>query len=139
MSARKYSPLVVSLVLALGFVVNYIDRGNVAVAGPLIRSEFGVSPTKLGFLFSSFFLAYACMQVPAGFLVDRFNLKWLYAGAFVLWSLSNAAVALAGSFTTLLILRLVLSAGESISLPAAILLLIASRSSNVGKSAISPK
>lgn len=118
MSARKISPLVVSLVLALGFVVNYIDRGNVAVAGPLIRTEFGVSPTQLGFLFSSFFLAYAIMQVPAGFLVDRFNLKWLYAGAFLLWSLANAAVALAGSFTVLLILRLVLSAGESISLPA---------------------
>jgi MFS family permease len=117
-SARKNSALVVSLVLALGFVVNYIDRGNVAVAGPLIGCEFGISPAQLGLLFSSFFLAYACMQVPAGFLVDRFNLKWLYAGAFVLWSASNAAVALAGSFTAVLILRLILSAGESISLPA---------------------
>jgi MFS family permease len=115
---RKASALGVSLVLALGFVVNYIDRGNVAVAGPLLRAEFGVSPAQLGLLFSSFFLAYACMQVPAGFLVDRFHLKWLYAGAFVLWSASNAAVALAGSFTGVLILRLILSAGESISLPA---------------------
>jgi MFS family permease len=118
MPGRKKPALLVSLVLALGFVVNYIDRGNVAVAAPLLQKDFGIGPAQLGLLFSLFFLAYALMQVPAGFLVDRLNLKWLYAAAFLLWSLSNAAVALAGSFFTLLVLRLVLSVGESISLPA---------------------
>ena len=118
MPGRKKPALRVSLVLALGFVVNYIDRGNVAVAAPLLQKDFGIGPAQLGLLFSSFFLAYALMQVPAGFLVDRLNLKWLYAAAFLLWSLSNAAVALASSFSALLVLRLVLSVGESISLPA---------------------
>jgi MFS family permease len=118
MPGRKKPALLVSLVLALGFVVNYVDRGNVAVAAPLLQKDFGIGPAQLGLLFSSFFLAYALMQVPAGFLVDRLNLKWLYTAGFLLWSLSNAAVALAGSFFSLLILRLVLSVGESISLPA---------------------
>jgi MFS family permease len=76
----------------MGFVVNYIDRGNTAVAGPRIAREFDVSPARMGLLYPSFFLAYAVMQVPAGLLVDRFNLKWLYAAAFVIWSLSNAAL-----------------------------------------------
>jgi MFS family permease len=118
MKAPRKSVWVVSLILALGFVVNYIDRANLSVAAPLIRREFGFDATQLGFLFSSFFASYALMQVPAGFLVDRFSLKWLYAGAFVLWSLSNAAVALAGGFLSIMLLRILLSVGESISLPA---------------------
>jgi MFS family permease len=118
MALPRKSVLVVSFVLALGFVVNYIDRGNVSVAAPVIQREFHLNPTQLGLLFSAFFLSYAVMQVPAGFLVERFNLKWLYASAFLWWSLANAAVALATGFTSLLILRMLLSIGEAISLPA---------------------
>jgi MFS family permease len=108
----------VSLVLALGFAINYIDRGNVSVAAPLIQRDFGLDPVQLGELFSVFFAAYALMQLPAGILVDRLNLKWLYVAAFVLWSGATAATALAGSFLSLLLLRTLLSVGESISLPA---------------------
>jgi len=115
---RRKSVWVVSLILAFGFLVNYIDRGNISVAAPLIQSEFNFNPTRLGFLFSAFFLSYALMQIPAGFLVDRFKLKWLYAVAFVWWSVANAGIALAGGFMSLLVLRVLLSAGEAISLPA---------------------
>jgi MFS family permease len=118
MALRRKSVWVVSFVLALGFVVNYVDRGNVSVAAPVIQREFHLNPTQLGLLFSAFFLSYAVMQVPAGFLVERFNLKWLYAAAFLWWSLANAGVALAVGFTSLLILRMLLSVGEAISLPA---------------------
>lgn len=114
----KESVWIISLVLAAGFVVNYIDRGNISVAAPLIQAEFGLSPVQLGLLFSAFFVAYAFCQVPAGFLVERLNLRNLYAGAFVLWSLTNAAVVFAGSFFSLVLLRVLLSVGESISLPA---------------------
>ena len=108
----------VGLVLALGFMINYIDRGNLSVAAPLLQGEFDLNPTHLGFLFSSFFVSYALMQIPAGLLVDRLNLKWVYAAAFVVWSLSNAAVAFAGSFLSIVVLRILLSVGESVSLPA---------------------
>jgi MFS family permease len=118
MALSRKSVWVVSFVLALGFVVNYVDRGNVSVAAPVIQREFHLNPTQLGLLFSAFFLSYAIMQVPAGFLVERFNLKWLYAAAFLWWSLANAAVALAVGFTSLLVLRMLLSVGEAISLPA---------------------
>lgn len=118
MNSRRSSVWVISLVLALGFVVNYIDRGNISVAAPLMQSEFGWSAARLGVLFSAFFLSYAIMQVPGGFLVDRFELKWLYALAFIWWSASNAAIAFAGGFLSILTLRVLLSMGESISLPA---------------------
>jgi|KBSMisStandDraft_5_1062788.scaffolds.fasta_scaffold103770_1 MFS family permease len=118
MTADKKRVWAVSVVLGLGMVVNYIDRGNVAVAAPLIQKEFGLDPVQLGVLFSAFFAAYALLQVPAGWLVDRFNVKWLYAAAFVIWSGSTAATALAGSFLSVLVFRILLSIGESISLPA---------------------
>ena len=118
MAAPKSSVWLISLVLALGFIVNYIDRGNISVAAPLLETDLRMNPTQLGILFSAFFLSYAVMQVPSGFLVDHFNLKWLYAAAFVWWCLANAGVAFAGSFTAILILRVLLSVGESISLPA---------------------
>ena len=118
LGSKRRSVVLVSLILASGFVINYIDRGNISVVAPLLQREFNFNPTRLGILFSSFVLSYALMQIPAGYLVDRLNLKWLYAGAFVWWSLSNAAIAFAVGFRSLLILRMLLSIGESISLPA---------------------
>lgn len=126
MTVRHRSVWVVSIVLSLGLVVNYIDRGNISVAAPLISQEFHLSPTRLGVLFSAFFLSYALMQVPAGFLVDRLNLKWLYAITFVWWSLANASVAFAAGFISLLVLRILLSIGEAISIPASSKLLATS-------------
>src|ERR1700691_613556 len=115
MGIERKSVWIVSLILAAGFVINYIDRGNISVVAPLIQHEFGINSTRLGVLFSAFFLGYAVMQVPAGYLVDRFNLKWIYAAAFVWWSVSNAAIAFTGGFLSLLILRLLLSVGEAVS------------------------
>jgi len=118
MASRKKFVWVASLVLALGFAINYVDRGNISVAAPVIGKDFGYNPVQLGELFSAFFVAYAFMQIPAGFLAERLNLKWLYAVAFIVWSAATGATALAGSFLVLLLLRVFLSVGESISLPA---------------------
>jgi MFS family permease len=118
MSQSRSSVIAISFVLALGFVVNYVDRGNLSVAAPLIQREFHIDPIRLGLLFSAFVFSYAIMQVPAGYLADRLNLKWLYAGAFLWWSLANSAIFLATGFLSLLFLRTLLSVGEAISLPA---------------------
>jgi MFS family permease len=118
MSRSRSSVIVISFVLALGFVINYIDRGNISVAAPLIQREFHIDPVRLGLLFSAFVFSYAIMQVPAGYLADRFDLKWLYAWAFVWWSLANAAIFFSTGFFSLLFFRTLLSIGESISLPA---------------------
>jgi MFS family permease len=118
MSENKPSVIAISFVLALAFVINYVDRGNLSVAAPLIQREFHIDPIRLGLLFSAFVFSYAVMQIPAGYLADRLNLKWLYAGAFVWWSLANAATFLATGFLSLLLLRMLLSIGEAISLPA---------------------
>jgi ACS family D-galactonate transporter-like MFS transporter len=109
--------LVVAL-LFLGMLINYIDRGNLSIAAVPMMAELGLSAAAMGALLSAFFWSYAALQLPAGFLVDRFGLKWTYAAAFLLWSLASAGVGLARSPAEIFLLRLLLGVGEAIA-PAA--------------------
>jgi ACS family D-galactonate transporter-like MFS transporter len=106
--------------LFFAILVNYIDRGNLSIVAVPVMREFGVSASRMGTLLSAFFWTYALLQVPAGYLVDRFGLKWTYAGAFLLWSLASAAVGVAGTFAQILFLRLLLGVGEAAAQPASL-------------------
>jgi len=57
------------------------------------------------------------MQIPIGWCADRLNLRWLYAGAFALWSLAQGLTGIAGSLGVLIAFRIVLGIGESIYFP----------------------
>jgi MFS transporter, ACS family, D-galactonate transporter len=98
-------------------LINYLDRAAISFALPLISEEFRLPPEIKGVLLSSFFWSYALLQMPIGWCADRFNLRWLYAGAFALWSLAQGLTGLAGSFAVLIVLRILLGIGESIYLP----------------------
>lgn len=67
------------------------DRGNLAVAAPVLAPEIGLCPWALGVLLSGFFWSYAACQILAGWLVDRVAVKWVYAGSFVIWSAATLA------------------------------------------------
>ena len=97
--------------------INYLDRAAISFALPLISKDFHLTPETKGLLLSSFFWSYALMQVPIGWCADRFNLRWLYAGAFALWSLAQGLTGLAGSLEVLIGFRILLGVGESIYLP----------------------
>jgi len=62
---RGVSARVVAL-LTLAAFIDYVDRGNLATAGPLIRDQFALSNAQLGLLLSAFFWSYAPGQLPAG-------------------------------------------------------------------------
>ena len=98
-------------------LINYLDRAAISFALPLISRDFHLTPETKGLLLSSFFWSYALMQVPIGWCADRFNLRWLYAGAFALWSLAQGLTGLAGSLAVLIGFRILLGVGESIYLP----------------------
>ena len=68
-------------------------------------------------LLSAFFWSYALMQIPMGVLADRVNLRWLYAGAFTLWSVSQGLIGLATGLGSLIAFRVLLGVGEAIYLP----------------------
>lgn len=98
-------------------LINYLDRATISFALPLISKDFHLTAQTKGLLLSSFFWSYALMQIPIGWSADRFNLRWLYAGAFTIWSFAQGLTGLAGTLTALLVLRIVLGVGESIYLP----------------------
>jgi len=104
------------LVLSVG--INYIDRGSLSIAAPILQKEMGLSPEQLGLLFSSFFWTYASFQILAGWLVDRYNVNVVFGIGFLVWSCATAATGMVGGFTGLLILRVLLGAGESVAYPA---------------------
>jgi ACS family D-galactonate transporter-like MFS transporter len=109
--------LVVAL-LTLGVVLAYTDRINLSAALPAIRMSFPLSAEAAGILLSAFFWAYTLLQAPAGWVVDRYGLKWPYAAALFIWSVVTAASALATSLHGLIAVRIVLGAGEAIVIPA---------------------
>src|SRR2546429_9247193 len=98
-------------------LINYLDRAAISFALPLISREFHLAPTTKGLLLSSFFWSYTLMQLPIGWCADRLNLRWLYAGAFALWSLAQGLTGLAESLAMLVGFRILLGIGESIYLP----------------------
>jgi MFS family permease len=97
--------------------INYIDRGNLATAAPLIQNELRVSATQLGLLMSSFYWTYVLMHIPAGWLAERYGAHRVLAGGVTLWSIATALTSVAGTFGTLLALRLLLGVGESVYFP----------------------
>jgi MFS family permease len=106
-----------AVLLALSIFINYIDRGNLALAAPLIKDELGLSFYQVGLLLSSFFWTYAIFQIVSGWLVDRFPVNWVLALGILLWSAATLGTGLVRSFTTLLAMRLILGIGESVAYP----------------------
>jgi len=100
--------------LATAVFINYIDRGNLSIAAPLLKDELGVNPARLGFLLSAFFWTYAALQPLYGWLVDRLNVYWLFAACFGVWSLATAATGLVHVFAGLVLLRFLLGISEAV-------------------------
>jgi MFS family permease len=107
------------LVLLLGAAVflNYVDRGAIGIAAPLMKSELRLSDEAYGLAFSAFFWIYAPVQFFAGWLCDRFSVYKLMAVGILLWAGSTLLMGFAGGFASLLVLRIMLGVGESISFP----------------------
>jgi ACS family D-galactonate transporter-like MFS transporter len=107
----------VLFLLAASVLINYIDRSNLSIAAPLIKDELGISAWQLGKLLSAFFWTYALLQIPAGWLVDRFDVKWVFAAGFFVWSAATAITGFLPGFTALLIIRVILGLGEAVAFP----------------------
>jgi len=113
---RAFAPALVLLAIAL--LINYVDRGNLSVAAPLLKKELGLSASQLGILFAAFFTTYTGMQFVVGWLVDRFDVTRVLAAGFLLWSLATAITGFVTGFALLFSMRLILGIGESVALPA---------------------
>jgi MFS family permease len=104
--------------LVTSVCINYADRGNLGVAGTRLQSDLHLSSTRLGILLAAFSITYALAQIGTAKIIDRWNVNWLYALAFFLWSAATGVTGLANFFWQIFILRLLLGVSESLAYPA---------------------
>jgi MFS family permease len=116
-SQRQPLPHGIVWLLGLAVLLNYVDRGSLATAAPLLQDELSLSASEIGILLSAFFWAYAPAQLLAGWLVHRYEIRFVLAGGVALWALATAMTGLAGGFSSILLLRLLLGLGESMTFP----------------------
>lgn len=107
------------LLLGVAVFFNYVDRGAIGIAAPLMTSELKLGPEAFGIILSAFFWVYAPIQLVVGWLVDRFSVYKLMAAGVLLWAVATLAMGLAGGFMSLLLLRILLGMGETVAFPGA--------------------
>lgn len=122
-SAAARAPLGLVALLATALLVNYVDRGSIATAAPLLEKELSLSPIEMGWVLAAFYWAYAPLQPVSGWLADRFGPARVLAGGFLVWSLATALTGFVGGLVALVALRLAMGVGESTFYPSALSLL----------------
>jgi len=116
---KATAPGVVLALLCLMYFFTYIDRVNISNAGKAIRDEFGMSNTQLGFVLSAFAYPYALLQVPGGWLGDRFGARKTLFVCGSIWAIATALTGLSAGMISLVIFRVALGLGEGATFPSA--------------------
>jgi MFS transporter, ACS family, D-galactonate transporter len=113
-------PWNVVLLLALGLMISFVDRTSLsaALADHSFVHQFALTNVQRGWLNSAVFWSYGIMQMPMGWLVDRYGVKWPYAVCFLLWCLAAAATGFVSTLSALILMRLMIGVAEAIVVPA---------------------
>ena len=104
--------------LAVVLFINYIDRGAMPTAIPLIQHDLKLDNEQVGRLLSAFFMVYAFIQIPVGWLAERYGAHRVLAGGLIVWSAATMLMGVTSSFSMLFCLRMLLGLGESAGFPA---------------------
>jgi len=103
---------VVAALFFLAYMVAGADRANIGVVVPFIKQEYHLSNTDIGALASLFYLTYAIVQIPAGYLFGRYGIRKLLTGSLVLTSLATLLIGFTSSVLQLKLARALLGAAE---------------------------
>ena len=114
--ARRSSGALVFL-LGVAVFLNYVDRGALPTAAPLLKGDLGLSNEAYGLAVSAFFWVYAPIQLFSGWLCDRFSVYKLLAAGILMWAVSTLLMGFVGGFLSLFVLRVMLGVGESLAFP----------------------
>ncbi|WP_165671179.1 MFS transporter [Metapseudomonas otitidis] len=106
-----------ALIFALT-VINLVDRVSLSIAMPVIAGEFQLSPSMQGLILSSFFWAYALLQIPGGWMIDRYGPRRVIAWSTGLWGTFQTLAAFATGGLSLIVARVALGAAEAPLFPA---------------------
>lgn len=103
--------------LAVGTMINYLDRTVLGIAAPQLTAELGIDAAMMGIVFSAFAWTYALAQIPGGIFLDRFGNKVTYFLALTLWSLFTLFHGMAVGLKSLLLCRFGLGVSEAPCFP----------------------
>ncbi|MGF6662144.1 ACS family D-galactonate transporter-like MFS transporter [Paraburkholderia atlantica] len=103
--------------LAVGTMINYLDRTILGIAAPQLTKELGINAALMGLLFSVFSWSYVASQIPGGLFLDRFGSKITYFLSMTFWSLCTLAQGLVGGIAGLFAFRLGLGVSEAPCFP----------------------
>ena len=109
----------IMFLICLMYLITYLDRVNISTAAPVISKELGFDKVTMGFIFSAFVWSYAALQVPGGWLGDRFGPRKVLTAIVTYWSVMTALTATAFSATSFFLIRLLFGAGEAGAFPVA--------------------
>src|SRR5580692_2773580 len=102
----------ITFLLFLFMVVNFADKIVVGLAGVPITKELQLQPEEFGTLGSSFFYLFSISAIVVGFIVNRIDTRWVLLVLALVWALAQFPMLGSISFTTLVICRIILGAGE---------------------------
>lgn len=108
---------IILLMLVILGMVTFLDRINISVAGSSIMHDLGLSPSQWGWVQSAFILSYGLMQIPMGWLGDRFGHRSILALIVLWWSAFTAFTGMVGGLASLLVIRFMFGIGEAGSSP----------------------
>lgn len=117
------APVGLVALLSVALLVNYADRGSISVAAPLLGKELALGEIEIGWVLGLFYWAYAPLQPVMGWCADRFGPARVLAAGFLVWSVATGLMGIAGGLTALVVLRLLMGAGEATFYPSALSLL----------------
>jgi MFS family permease len=118
-AGRRLIPLLILL-----YFVNYLDRVNIAFAGPNgMNDELGLSATAFGVAAGVFFIGYLVLEVPSNLMLHRFGARRWIARILVTWGIVATAMAFTPNSTVLIVLRFLLGVAEAGFFPGIILYL----------------
>src|SRR5262245_46922239 len=102
----------ITFLLFLFMLVNFADKIVVGLAGVPIMTDLKLDAEQFGLLGSSFFFLFSISAIVVGFIVNKVPTRWVLLTLAVIWALAQFPMVGSVSFTTLLICRIVLGAGE---------------------------
>jgi ACS family D-galactonate transporter-like MFS transporter len=108
---------VILALLAVGTMINYLDRTVLGIAAPTMTKELGIDAAVMGIVFSAFSWTYALAQIPGGVFLDRFGSKVTYFLALTFWSFFTLMQGFAVGLKSLLLFRFGLGVSEAPCFP----------------------
>ena len=117
-SVASRARLGILALIAVGTLINYLDRTVLGIAAPGLRQQLGIDAAWMGIVFSAFSWTYAAAQIPGGIFLDRFGAKLTYFLAVGFWSLFTLLQGFATGIGSLLAFRFGLGLSEAPCFPA---------------------